>query len=175
MQCPKFSIPSVGYSRSEELSLAMLFVFVKADAASIILLFTNQSPPKGKSPMARSVQPQSRYDAPKLELSSYSFEELIEFKRNVDSEVESRRAKEVDDLRARVTETAQALGVSIEELFNLRSAKQRSTRQTKHPRGKQQAKYRGPNGEEWSGKGPAPRWMKPFLEKGKTKADFLIK
>ncbi|MGP0042762.1 MAG: H-NS family nucleoid-associated regulatory protein [Rhodomicrobium sp.] len=46
---------------------------------------------------------------------------------------------------------------------------------TKHPRGKQPPRYRGPNGEEWSGRGPSPRWMKPFLAKGKTKEDFLIK
>jgi DNA-binding protein H-NS len=96
--------------------------------------------------------------------------------KNIDSEVESRRAKEVEDLRARVTETAHTLGVSIEELFGLQSiARQRSTRQTKHAKGKQPPKYRGPNGEEWSGKGPSPRWMKPYLAKGKTKQDFLIK
>ena len=36
------------------------------------------------------------------------------------------------------------------------------------------AKYRGPNGEEWSGRGQTPRWMKPLIEKGKKKEDFLI-
>jgi DNA-binding protein H-NS len=51
----------------------------------------------------------------------------------------------------------------------------RHKRVTKHARGKLPPKYRGPNGEEWSGKGPSPKWMKPLLVKGKTKADFLIK
>jgi DNA-binding protein H-NS len=126
--------------------------------------------------MARSVQPQPKHEErTPLKLAAYSFEELLEIKRNVDSEVQSRRAKEVDGLRAKVTETAQTLGVSIEELFGLRSSRQNGKRQTKHPRGKQPAKYRGPNGEEWSGRGPNPRWMKPLLVKGKTKQDFLIK
>jgi DNA-binding protein H-NS len=124
--------------------------------------------------MARSPQPQPRHEASApLEFSAYSFEELVEIKRDVDAEVESRKAKEVDDLRTKVTETAQALGVSVEELFGLRS--QNGRRQTKHAKGKQPPKYRGPGGEEWSGRGPAPRWMKPLLVKGKTKADFLIK
>jgi DNA-binding protein H-NS len=127
--------------------------------------------------MARSVQPETKHEetAP-LKLATYSFEELLEIKRNVESEVRSRQAKEVEVLRARVIETAQTLGVSIEELFGFpfRSRKN-GARVTRHPRGKQPAKYRGPNGEEWSGRGPSPRWMKPLLVKGKTKQDFLIK
>ena len=99
-----------------------------------------------------------------------------EVKRNIDAEVELRRAEEVENLRLKVTETAQSLGVSIEELFGIASAsRQRGTRETLHAKAKQPAKYRGPSGEEWSGRGPAPRWMKPLLAKGKTKADFLIK
>jgi DNA-binding protein H-NS len=126
--------------------------------------------------MARSQQTLPRHETSlPLDPSTYSFEELLELKKNIDSEIESRRAKEVEDLRARVTETARTLGVSIEELFGLQSiARQRSTRETKHAKGKLPPKYRGPNGEDWSGKGPAPRWMKPFLAKGKTKQDFLI-
>jgi DNA-binding protein H-NS len=126
--------------------------------------------------MARTPQAQSKHEAvPPLELSAYSFEELLEIKRDVEGEVQSRRAKEVESLRAKVTDTAQTLGVSIEELFGLPSSRQNGKRQTKHPKGKQPAKYRGPGGEEWSGRGPAPKWMKPLLVKGKTKADFLIK
>jgi DNA-binding protein H-NS len=37
------------------------------------------------------------------------------------------------------------------------------------------AKYRGPNGETWSGRGLAPRWMATLIATGKTKEDFAIK
>lgn len=37
------------------------------------------------------------------------------------------------------------------------------------------AKYRGPNGEVWSGRGLTPRWLTALLINGKTKADFAIK
>jgi DNA-binding protein H-NS len=127
--------------------------------------------------VAKSPQPQPRHETSlPLDPSTYSFAELLEIKRNIDTEVESRRAKEVEDLRAQVTETAQTLGISIQELFGLPSLpRERITRETKHAKGKLPPKYRGPHGEEWSGKGPSPRWMKPYLAKGKTKQDFLIK
>jgi len=37
------------------------------------------------------------------------------------------------------------------------------------------AKYRGPNGEVWSGRGLTPRWLTSLLTNGKTKEDFAIK
>jgi DNA-binding protein H-NS len=37
------------------------------------------------------------------------------------------------------------------------------------------AKYCGPNGEGWSGRGLTPRWLKALLVDGKTKEDFAIK
>src|ERR1700680_1923419 len=109
--------------------------------------------------------------AASIGFSKYTFPELVEIKKELDHEIQSRKANEVEVLRAKVAQSAHHLGVSIEEIFRL----SRGKRVTKHPKGKQPAKYRGPNGEEWSGKGPAPKWMKPLLVKGKTKADFLIK
>jgi len=107
-----------------------------------------------------------------MKFSAYSFDQLMEIKQEIDSEVESRKTKEIEVLRAKITESAHTLGVSVHELVGLHLP---AKRETKHARGKQPAKYRGPNGEEWSGRGPAPRWMKVFLAKGKSKADFLIK
>jgi DNA-binding protein H-NS len=37
------------------------------------------------------------------------------------------------------------------------------------------AKYQGPNGESWSGRGLTPRWLAAQLAQGKTKDDFAIK
>jgi len=37
------------------------------------------------------------------------------------------------------------------------------------------AKYRGPNGEGWSGRGLTPRWLVALLVDGKSKEDFAIK
>ncbi len=124
--------------------------------------------------MARSLQSHPKSGTQALDFSHYSFEELLEIMKDLDAEVESRKAKEIADLRLKLEDSAKALGVTVEELVGV-SGTGRRKRETKHPRGPQPPKYRGPGGEEWSGRGPSPRWMKPLLAKGKTKEDFLIK
>jgi DNA-binding protein H-NS len=126
--------------------------------------------------MARFPHPKPRDETLPLDFSKYSLSQLLKIKRSLESEVKSRQAKEVQELRTKVTEVAQTLGISAEELLKLPSVPaRRAARKTKPVKGKQPPMYRGPGGEEWSGKGPAPRWMKLHLAKGKTKADFLIR
>ena len=36
------------------------------------------------------------------------------------------------------------------------------------------AKYRGPDGETWSGRGLTPRWMAALMTQGRAKEDFAI-
>ena len=36
------------------------------------------------------------------------------------------------------------------------------------------AKYRGPNGETWAGRGARPRWMQEAMKGGAKPEDFLI-
>jgi DNA-binding protein H-NS len=37
------------------------------------------------------------------------------------------------------------------------------------------AKYRGPNGETWSGRGLMPRWLSALVSQGQAKEEFAIK
>ena len=37
-----------------------------------------------------------------------------------------------------------------------------------------QAKFRGPNGESWSGRGLMPKWMKALVAEGKSKQEFAV-
>jgi DNA-binding protein H-NS len=37
------------------------------------------------------------------------------------------------------------------------------------------AKYRGPNGEEWTGRGIAPKWLAALEASGRARDEFLIK
>lgn len=37
------------------------------------------------------------------------------------------------------------------------------------------AKYKGPEGQSWTGRGLTPRWLKILLDAGQSKEDFLIK
>jgi DNA-binding protein H-NS len=36
------------------------------------------------------------------------------------------------------------------------------------------AKFRGPNGESWSGRGLTPRWLAALVAQGKSKEDFAV-
>lgn len=36
------------------------------------------------------------------------------------------------------------------------------------------AKYRGPNGETWSGRGLTPKWLATLIAQGSTKEQYLI-
>lgn len=49
-----------------------------------------------------------------------------------------------------------------------------SPAKTKKPSVQSPAKYRGPQGQEWSGRGNAPKWLNDLLVGGKTREDFLI-
>lgn len=37
------------------------------------------------------------------------------------------------------------------------------------------AKFRGPNGEAWSGRGLTPRWLAALVAQGQTKEEFAVK
>jgi len=110
---------------------------------------------------------------PDLELTEMSFSSLLEMKRKVDDEIQARQTQEIEQLREKVMQTTQSLGISVAELFGLHD--KRRKRGPNKSQGPLPPKYRGPSGEEWSGKGPPPKWMKPHLANGKTKDDFLIK
>jgi DNA-binding protein H-NS len=61
----------------------------------------------------------------------------------------------------------------------VKSAKVSTTGKRKPAAGKSgqvvAAKYRGPNGETWSGRGLAPRWLAALIANGRSKDDFAIK
>lgn len=37
------------------------------------------------------------------------------------------------------------------------------------------AKFRGPNGETWSGRGLTPRWLSALVAQGRSKEEFAVK
>ena len=99
------------------------------------------------------------------------------------SEIRSREfEKTVQEIRAKM----QAFGITVKDL-RLTGAAQRKGKAAPNGLAKLAsvkrkksgvavaAKYRGPNGESWSGRGKPPRWLAAHLAEGKTKEDFAIK
>lgn len=112
------------------------------------------------------------------DLTTYTFEELTALKRDVDAELESRKAKVMEAIRAKVAVEAQALGVSVAELFGLPSqpeAKRAYNRGQPYSQRKKPLACIGPNGERWGGHGPKPAWLKTLLEQGRELAEFQVR
>lgn len=97
------------------------------------------------------------------------------------------RAREFDTTLADILAKMDAFGISIKDL-------QVATAKTKgrgRPAGKSKviakpvtkrktagavvaAKFKGPNGESWSGRGLTPRWLTTLIAQGQTKESFAI-
>ena len=84
---------------------------------------------------------------------------------------------------AQLREQMSAYGITAEELSRPPAKARRQAPATKAAaspaKGKKPvvtspAKYRGPEGQEWSGRGTAPKWLNNLLVDGKTREDFLI-
>jgi DNA-binding protein H-NS len=109
--------------------------------------------------------------------------DLATLKKLADSASEKfhkRKQNELKDMVARWLSEAAAVGYSSNDvLAELRGGRSAGgAKRGRAPRADKGAtaapKYRGPNGELWSGRGQAPKWMKPLLATGKKKEDFLI-
>ena len=90
--------------------------------------------------------------------------------------------KTVQDIRAKM----QAFGITVKDLQASAGRKGRgkaaTSAQPKTAGVKKKkagtvvaAKFSGPNGETWSGRGLTPRWLSTLLAQGRAKEEFAIK
>ena len=85
------------------------------------------------------------------------------------AEAEQMRQKEIDDVIAEIREKMKAYGLSAQDIGG--AARKRNSGGA----AKAVVKYRGPNGETWSGgRGRKPRWVTEALAKGKKIEDFAV-
>lgn len=89
-------------------------------------------------------------------------------------EAEQMRIKELNDVIAELKEKIEAYGLTAQDLGLTGSPKRRKAAGSN----KAQAvvKYRGPNGQTWSGgRGRKPQWVVDALAQGKKLEDFAAK
>ena len=104
--------------------------------------------------------------------------------------------KQASDLRSKdfqktvkeIREKMQAFGISVKDLQTGKGSvktsrggaaknvpKKRTASSSKKSGGSTvAAKYRGPEGQSWSGRGLTPRWLSSLVEQGRAKEEFLI-
>jgi DNA-binding protein H-NS len=102
---------------------------------------------------------------------------------NLQKQAEEIRAKEFEATIVEIRQKMLAFGITVKDLQSTkvkskpgRKAKAVSDKpvKVKKPTAAVAAKYRGPNGEAWSGRGLTPKWLASLIAQGNTKEQYLI-
>ncbi len=97
------------------------------------------------------------------------------------------KAKEFNSTVQDILAKMQAFGITVKDLQNAKPAKGGKTVRGKKTASAAKpekiskkagiavaAKYRGPNGETWSGRGLTPKWLSALISQGQSKESFAI-
>ena len=124
-------------------------------------------------------------DAPAVDLDRMTVQQLT----TLIAAAEAKRRDKLDDaraaLRAEIEQRTAELGIALSDLFSTperqvpaEQAAGKNGRRARKPRddtrAKRAAKYRGPNGEEWSGRGRMLNWLAALEAEGQGREEFLI-
>lgn len=82
------------------------------------------------------------------------------------------RAQEFDKTVQEILAKMTAFGITLKDLDAVKGRVRKAASPATKPAA---AKFRGPNGETWSGRGLMPRWLAALVAQGKTKEEFAIK
>lgn len=96
-----------------------------------------------------------------MNLSTLTMEELRNLQDKVQRELIGREREDMDKAREQIMAIAQQAGIPLKQLIL----------EGLHPRrGKVAVQYRHPEnaGEQWTGRGRQPLWVKKWLESGKS-------
>ena len=126
-------------------------------------------------------------DMPAVDLDRMTVQQLT----TLIATAEAKRRDKLEDaraeLRSEMERRAAELGISAGDLFPTAgqqapaeqaagtNGKRTRTRKPRDDTGtKRAAKYLGPNGEEWSGRGRTPNWLTALEAEGRGREEFLI-
>ena len=112
------------------------------------------------------------------ELTTYTFNELLDLNSRLQAELQRRQAAELEAHKEKTRQLARALGITVEQMFGLNptpaSARApRGTRPTKRPI---KVAFRDPlNADNVApAKGPKPAWLKNYLDQGRDIEEFRV-
>ncbi|TXN01985.1 H-NS histone family protein [Methylobacterium sp. WL64] len=99
-------------------------------------------------------------------LKDMGAEELSELIRAAEAERQAKLDEARRQLKAEFEERAAKLNLTVDDVIR-EPERQRSG-------GKVAPKYRGPGGEEWSGRGKPPKWLVALEGSGHSRDDFKL-
>lgn len=103
-----------------------------------------------------------------------TYRELLAQRAELEKQIEATRSQEVAAAIAQVKDLIAEYGLTAVDCgFKLTAPGGLST--AAKIRTPVAAKYRGPHGETWSGRGKAPNWLTSLVAQGRDKTDFLVR
>ena len=99
-----------------------------------------------------------------------SYKELVAQREALEKQIEETRLAESKAAIAQVRQLIAEWQLSAEDC-GFKSTGAASPKKAKQAVA---AKYRGPNGETWSGRGRAPKWLATLEAQGRLRAEFSI-
>ena len=111
-------------------------------------------------------------------VNSLTLSDLLDLRGEVDRALRDKIESEQGALRQRMDELSSLQGVSAPRKVAAngpaRPARRSGARPNPLKGRKVTPKYRGPDGQTWSGRGLPPRWLSELERKGKKRESFLI-
>jgi DNA-binding protein H-NS len=104
---------------------------------------------------------------------------LIEIQNQIallQKQAEEIKAQEFSKTVQEILAKMEAFGITVADLDGTKSRPRKATTSaTGKSTNPAPAKFRGPSGETWSGRGLMPRWLAALVAQGQTKESFAIK
>lgn len=111
-----------------------------------------------------------------IDLSQLDHTELEALRKDIDKEIENRRVQQEAELRERIKQEAQRMGLTIEQLVSLLKGRSPAARgeTANRRRSPVPKKYFHPEDPSlaWSGRGRKPRWVEDLLAEGYNLSDL---
>jgi DNA-binding protein H-NS len=105
-------------------------------------------------------------------IDGLSLSDLNELLARVNRAIQGKKDEARQETLQKLKQLAVAEGFSLDELVG----KGHGGRRQRSDKGvKLKAKYVGPNGETYTGRGPTPKWLRTLERKGEKREKFLVK
>ena len=101
-------------------------------------------------------------------IETLDYPELLRLYELIDIEYKRKAEAARETVIAETQRKFEQLGLSFDDVVGMQKKRKRAARTPAVP------KYRSPEGREWSGRGPTPKWIRELEEAGGNREDFLI-
>jgi DNA-binding protein H-NS len=112
------------------------------------------------------------------ELTAYTFNELLDLNYRLQAELQRRQAAELEAHKEKTSQLARALGITVEQMFDINPTadSSRVPRGSRPPKQPIRIAFRDPLNPDnvATAKGPKPAWLKNYLEQGRDIEEFRV-